>query len=216
MQVLLASPAPTTSTCRPRGRTCPRRHSASSSTAPRASPSPSLHRRPQVYEVKKPFEGVIGNLNRRMLQTESAWMREELSRYQSSRPCEVCHGARLKPEPLTSRSPARTSRSPRAAASPTPSLVRRPRSQARPPAPRDRPRHPQGNQRAPRLPPQCRARLSPPRPHQRHAVAAARASASASRRRSAAASRASSTSSTSPRSASTRRTTTASSKPLSA
>jgi excinuclease ABC subunit A len=52
------------------------------------------------YEVKKPFEGVIGNLERRMLQTESAWMREELSRYQSSRPCEVCGGARLKPEPL--------------------------------------------------------------------------------------------------------------------
>src|SRR5207248_6123911 len=53
------------------------------------------------YEVKKPFEGVIGNLNRRMLQTESAWMREELSRYQSSRPCETCHGARLKPEALS-------------------------------------------------------------------------------------------------------------------
>jgi excinuclease ABC subunit A len=53
------------------------------------------------YEVKKPFEGVIGNLNRRLLQTESAWMREELSRYQGSRPCEVCHGARLKPEALS-------------------------------------------------------------------------------------------------------------------
>src|SRR5437868_4121560 len=53
------------------------------------------------YEVKKAFEGVIGNLNRRMLQTESAWMREELSRYQSSQPCEVCHGARLKPEALS-------------------------------------------------------------------------------------------------------------------
>ncbi len=53
------------------------------------------------YEVKKPFEGVIGNLNRRMLQTESAWMREELSRYQGSRPCEVCEGARLKPEALS-------------------------------------------------------------------------------------------------------------------
>jgi excinuclease ABC subunit A len=53
------------------------------------------------YEVKKPFEGVIGNLNRRMLQTESAWMREELSRYQASRPCEVCQGARLKPEALS-------------------------------------------------------------------------------------------------------------------
>jgi excinuclease ABC subunit A len=50
------------------------------------------------YEVKKPFEGVIGNLERRMLQTESAWMREELAKYQSSRPCEVCEGARLKPE----------------------------------------------------------------------------------------------------------------------
>src|SRR3954452_718137 len=52
------------------------------------------------YEVKKPFEGVIGNLNRRMQTTESAWVREELSRYQSSRPCETCHGARLRPEPL--------------------------------------------------------------------------------------------------------------------
>jgi excinuclease ABC subunit A len=52
------------------------------------------------YDVKKPFEGVIGNLNRRMLSTESAWMREELSKYQSSRPCETCHGARLKPEAL--------------------------------------------------------------------------------------------------------------------
>ncbi|WP_019831432.1 excinuclease ABC subunit UvrA [Sphingomonas sp. PR090111-T3T-6A] len=50
------------------------------------------------YEVKKPFEGVIGNLERRMLSTESAWMREELSKYQSSRHCEVCEGARLKPE----------------------------------------------------------------------------------------------------------------------
>ncbi|TMJ14072.1 MAG: excinuclease ABC subunit A, partial [Alphaproteobacteria bacterium] len=52
------------------------------------------------YDVRKPFEGVIGNLNRRMLQTESAWMREELSKYQSSAPCETCHGARLRPEPL--------------------------------------------------------------------------------------------------------------------
>ncbi|MFM9829781.1 MAG: excinuclease ABC subunit UvrA [Sphingomonas sp.] len=52
------------------------------------------------YDVKKPFEGVIGNLNRRMLSTESAWMREELSKYQSSAPCEACSGARLKPEAL--------------------------------------------------------------------------------------------------------------------
>jgi excinuclease ABC subunit A len=53
------------------------------------------------YTVKKPFEGVIGNLNRRMLQTDSAWMREELSRFQTAQPCEVCEGKRLKPEALS-------------------------------------------------------------------------------------------------------------------
>ena len=53
------------------------------------------------YTVQKAFEGVIGNLNRRLLQTESAWMREELSRYQTAQPCETCHGARLKPEALS-------------------------------------------------------------------------------------------------------------------
>ncbi len=52
------------------------------------------------YEVKKPFEGVVGNLMRRMLQTESAWMREELAKFQAAAPCEVCLGARLKPEAL--------------------------------------------------------------------------------------------------------------------
>ncbi|NII58040.1 excinuclease ABC subunit UvrA [Sphingomonas aerolata] len=52
------------------------------------------------YDVSKPFDGVIGNLNRRLLQTESAWMREELNKYQSAAPCEVCAGARLKPEAL--------------------------------------------------------------------------------------------------------------------
>ena len=50
------------------------------------------------YEVKKAFEGDIANLNRRLLQTDSAWMREELSKYQTAMPCETCHGARLKPE----------------------------------------------------------------------------------------------------------------------
>ncbi len=53
------------------------------------------------YTVKKAFEGVIGNLNRRMLQTESAWMREELGKYQTAQPCETCGGARLKPEALS-------------------------------------------------------------------------------------------------------------------
>jgi excinuclease ABC subunit A len=52
------------------------------------------------YEVNKPFEGVVHNLDRRLLATDSAWMREELSKYQASAPCETCHGARLKPEAL--------------------------------------------------------------------------------------------------------------------
>jgi len=53
------------------------------------------------YTVNKPFEGVIGNLNRRMLQTDSAWMREELSKFQTAQPCETCGGKRLKPEALS-------------------------------------------------------------------------------------------------------------------
>ena len=52
------------------------------------------------YTVSKSFEGVIGNLNRRMLQTESAWTREELGKFQTAQPCETCGGARLKPEAL--------------------------------------------------------------------------------------------------------------------
>jgi len=54
----------------------------------------------KTYSVNKAFEGVIGNLNRRLLQTDSAWMREELSNYQTAQPCETCHGKRLKPEAL--------------------------------------------------------------------------------------------------------------------
>jgi excinuclease ABC subunit A len=53
------------------------------------------------YTVSKAFEGVIGNLNRRLLQTDSAWMREELSKFQTAQPCEVCDGKRLKPEALS-------------------------------------------------------------------------------------------------------------------
>jgi excinuclease ABC subunit A len=55
------------------------------------------------YDVVKTFQGVVGNLDRRLLQTDSAWMRDELSRYQSSAPCEVCGGARLRPEALCVR-----------------------------------------------------------------------------------------------------------------
>ncbi|WP_436357856.1 excinuclease ABC subunit UvrA [Brevundimonas sp. CEF1] len=52
------------------------------------------------YEVAKAFEGVLPNLERRWRETDSAWVREELGRYQSETPCEVCGGKRLKPEAL--------------------------------------------------------------------------------------------------------------------
>jgi len=53
------------------------------------------------WEVEKPFEGVIRNLERRLTSTESQQAKDDLGRYQSARPCEVCHGARLKPEALS-------------------------------------------------------------------------------------------------------------------
>ncbi len=52
------------------------------------------------FEVKKPFEGVINNIERRWRETDSNWMREELSKYQSSTTCNSCKGARLKAEAL--------------------------------------------------------------------------------------------------------------------
>ena len=52
------------------------------------------------FSTNKPFEGVIPNMERRFLETDSAASREELSHYQSAAPCEACHGKRLKPEAL--------------------------------------------------------------------------------------------------------------------
>jgi len=52
------------------------------------------------FKTKKPFEGVINNIDRRWRETESNWVREELSRFQSAQPCMHCGGARLKPQAL--------------------------------------------------------------------------------------------------------------------
>ncbi len=55
------------------------------------------------YEVKKTFEGVVPNLQRRYRETDSAWVREEIDRFCSSQPCPACNGKRLKPEALAVR-----------------------------------------------------------------------------------------------------------------
>lgn len=52
------------------------------------------------YEVRKPFEGVIPNMERRWKETDSAWVREELGRFQTITRCDTCGGKRLKPEAL--------------------------------------------------------------------------------------------------------------------
>ncbi|MBM3468469.1 MAG: excinuclease ABC subunit UvrA [Alphaproteobacteria bacterium] len=52
------------------------------------------------YTTHKPFEGVLPNLQRRWRETESDWIRQELTRYQMMSPCSACHGQRLKPEAL--------------------------------------------------------------------------------------------------------------------
>ena len=54
----------------------------------------------EKYTTNKSFEGVINNLERRYLETESEWKREEISQYQSESDCEKCKGMRLKDEAL--------------------------------------------------------------------------------------------------------------------
>ena len=50
--------------------------------------------------AKKTFEGVVNNLERRFLETDSDWKREEIGQYQSDKKCENCDGYRLKDEAL--------------------------------------------------------------------------------------------------------------------
>jgi len=50
------------------------------------------------YEA--PFEGVVANLQRRYEETQSEYLKAELERYMSDKPCPACKGTRLKPESL--------------------------------------------------------------------------------------------------------------------
>ncbi|WBU57132.1 excinuclease ABC subunit UvrA [Paracoccus sediminicola] len=57
----------------------------------------------RIYEVTRQFEGVIPNMQRRLRESDSNWVREEMERYQNNRPCQVCNGYRLRPEALCVR-----------------------------------------------------------------------------------------------------------------
>ncbi len=52
------------------------------------------------WKSNKPFEGVIPSIERRLIETDSNSVRENLTRYQTSAPCEACEGNRLKPQAL--------------------------------------------------------------------------------------------------------------------
>ncbi|RJE81509.1 excinuclease ABC subunit UvrA [Paracoccus sp. JM45] len=54
----------------------------------------------RVYEIARVFEGVIPNMERRLRESDSQWVRDEFERYQNNRPCGACTGYRLKPEAL--------------------------------------------------------------------------------------------------------------------
>jgi len=59
------------------------------------------------YDIDRPFEGVVPNLERRWRETDSAWLRDELGKYLATAPCETCGGHRLKPEALAVKVGAR-------------------------------------------------------------------------------------------------------------
>ena len=53
-----------------------------------------------VREYVTTYEGVIPNLERRYLETDSDFIRSEIRKYMVERICPTCHGQRLKPEVL--------------------------------------------------------------------------------------------------------------------
>ena len=111
----------------------------------------------RAYDVSKPFEGVLQNLQRRLRETDSAWVREEMSRYQAEKACAVCHGARLKPR--SARGPDRRKQhraSQRTADPPRLGLLQQGGGNADTATHGDRPPYPARNQRALAVPGRCR------------------------------------------------------------
>jgi len=56
-----------------------------------------LNERHGTVKRSHAFEGIIPNMQRRYRETESNVVREELARYQGTRPCPACEGTRLNP-----------------------------------------------------------------------------------------------------------------------
>ena len=54
----------------------------------------------RIYELNRPFEGIIPNLERRSRENTSSWIRDEFERYKNERECASCNGYRLNSEAL--------------------------------------------------------------------------------------------------------------------
>ena len=54
----------------------------------------------RIYELNRPFEGIIPNLERRSRENTSSWIRDEFERYKNERKCASCNGYRLNSEAL--------------------------------------------------------------------------------------------------------------------
>jgi excinuclease ABC subunit A len=111
------------------------------------------------YKTTKPFEGVVPNLERRWKETDSAWVREEMQKFQNMTTCETCNG-------YASSRGARGQGRWQACRPGLGAFDRRrrglvPQAQrsAQAQGPRDRRAHPEGDQRAARLSRQCRPRI---------------------------------------------------------
>ncbi len=113
------------------------------------------------YRTKKPFEGVINNLERRWRETESSWMREEIERYLAVTACPACNGFRLKPEALAVKvNGLHVGEVAEMSIVGGRRVVRRAAEKAHAEAERDREPHSERDPRAAAVPEQCRARLS--------------------------------------------------------
>jgi excinuclease ABC subunit A len=51
-------------------------------------------------KIKRPFEGVIPNMERLYAESESEFTRNRLKGFKNPQPCDACGGKRLKPEIL--------------------------------------------------------------------------------------------------------------------
>ncbi|MFA4842851.1 MAG: excinuclease ABC subunit UvrA, partial [Candidatus Omnitrophota bacterium] len=60
-----------------------------------------LYGKHDEFVCGKPFEGVLPHLERLFHQTESEYLKEEITKFLSSLPCPACQGARLKKESMS-------------------------------------------------------------------------------------------------------------------